>query len=126
MNLRAENYTAVFSKEGYADVSVKIAKNEEAVVAKLAPLEAQFSVIILDDELKLPISVVEIRFKSLDDPGNSKVLFDITDSEGTCTGGLMPGLYVLQTRKNGYAYQEKSVMIEASDLNLIELTLRKL
>jgi len=126
MNLRAENYTAVFSKEGYADVSVKIAKNEEAVVAKLAPLEAQFSVIILDDEFNLPISVVEIRFKSLDDPGNSKVLFDITDSEGTCTGGLMPGLYVLQTRKNGYAYQEKSVLIEASDLNLIELTLRKL
>jgi len=92
----------------------------------LEPLESQFSIIILDDELNLPISAVEIRFKSLDDPGNSKVLLDITDSEGTCTGGLMPGLYVLQTRKNGYAYQEKSVMIEASDLNLIELTLRKL
>ncbi|MCH7753889.1 serine/threonine protein kinase [candidate division KSB1 bacterium] len=126
INLQAENYTAVFSKEGFKDVTVKIVKNDEAVVAKLEPLEGQFSIIILDDELNLPISAVEIRFKSLDDPGNSKMLFAITDSEGTCTGGLMPGLYVLQTRKNGYAYQEKSVMIEASDLNLIELTLRKL
>ena len=89
-------------------------------------MEGQFSIIILDDELNLPISAVEIRFKSLDDPGNSNVFSDITDSDGTCTGGLMPGLYVLKTRKNGYAYQEKSVMIEASDLNLIELTLRKL
>jgi len=126
INLQAENYTAVFSKEGYRDVNVRIAKNDEAVVAKLEPLEGQFSVVIFDDELNLPISDVEIRFRSLDDPGNSKVLLDITDSGGTCNGGLMPGLYLLQTRKDGYAYQEKSILIEASDLNLIELNLRKL
>ncbi len=126
INLQAENYTAVFSKEGFRDVTVRIAKNDEAVVAKLEPLEGQFSVIVLDDELNLPVSDVEIRFKSLDNTANSKVLLDITDSEGTCNGGIMPGLYLIQTRKNGYAYQEKSVSIEASDLNLIELNLRKL
>jgi len=126
INLQDENYTAVFSKEGYRDVSVKIAKNDVAVVAKLEPSEGQFSIVILDNELNLPISDVEIRFQSLDDPSDSKVILNITDSEGTSNGGLIPGLYLLQTRKDGYAYQEKSILIKASDLNLIELNLKKL
>ena len=98
----------------------------ENVAAKLEPSEGQFSIVILDNELNLPISDVEIRFQSLDDPGDSKVILNITDSEGTSNGGLMPGLYLLQTRKDGYAYQEKSILIKASDLNLIELNLKKL
>jgi len=126
INLQNENYTAVFSKDGYRDIFVKIAKNDEAVVAKLEPSEGQFSVVILDDELNLPISDVEIRFKSLDDPDNSTVVLNITDSEGTSNGGLRPGLYLIQTRKDGYAYQEKSILIKTSDLNLIELNLKKL
>lgn len=125
INLQPVEYEAHFSKKGYRDAIVKVSPDDREVVALMEPMDAQVTVVILDAATKRPLSNVEIRYKSLDSPGASEILFNITDSDGTCTGSLPPGLYVFRTSKNGYSYQEQSAMIQASGLNMIEFNLSK-
>lgn len=126
LNLQPTTYTATFSTKGFKTTKIKISKKDEVVVAKMEPWQGQYSVVILDEESNSPLSEVEIRFISLDNPNQSKEFTKLTDEDGTCNGNLTPGLYLLRTWKNGYAYQEKSIMIEPSDLNLIEFNLKRL
>jgi serine/threonine protein kinase len=125
INLPPYEYEAFFSKKGFRDAVVRVSATDREVVALLEPLDAEVTVVILDASSKLPLSNVEIRYKSLDNPRAAEILFNITDSDGTCTGNLSPGLYVFRTSKGGYRYEEQSAMIQASGLNMIEFTLKK-
>lgn len=124
-NLRNESYHAYFSKKGYKDVQVKISPKDKLVVAKMEPQAGQISVVVIDALSGEPLSNVEIHYKSLDEPGAEEKLLNITDHEGACTSILAPGLYLFTTSKNRYAYQEKSVMIQSSAMNLVEFNLNK-
>lgn len=125
INLAPVEYEAFFSKKGFRETRVKVSPTDREVVALMEPLDAQVTVVILDAVSNRPISNVEIRYKSLDSAKSSEILFNITDSDGTCTGNLPPGLYVFRTSKSGYRYQEQSAMIQASGLNMIEFNLSK-
>ncbi|MFQ5822672.1 MAG: serine/threonine-protein kinase [bacterium] len=126
INLLPYTYYAIFSKKGYQDIKVQISPTDNFVIAKMVPLEARITLVILDELSGDPLSNVEVSFKSLDNPKTSEKIFDVTDIEGTCSGRLLPGLYVFRTSKNGYSYQEKSIMVQAFDMNLIEFNLSKL
>lgn len=126
MNLLPYDYYAIFSKEGYQDTRIRISPKDNYVIAKMIPSKANITVVILDEASGNPLSNVEVSFKSLDDPKASEKIFDISDLEGTCSGSLAPGLYVFRTSKNGYKYQEKSIMVQAPVINLIEFNLSKL
>jgi len=125
INLQPVEHEAFFSKKGFRETRVKVSPTDREVVALMEPLDAEVTVVILDASSNIPISNVEIRYKSLDNPRSSEILFNITDSDGTCTGNLSPGLYVFRTSKGGYRYQEQSAMIQASGLNMIEFNLSK-
>ena len=125
LNLLPYTYQVYFSKEGYKDTRVKVSPRDRIVTAKMEPLAAPFSVVIVDAESGAPLGNVEVRCKSLDDPAAPEILLDITDSEGTCSGNLKPGLYLFRTTKSGYDYQERTVMIQTQGLNLIEFNLDK-
>ncbi len=126
LNLLALTYEAYFSKQGFRDVKVKVSPRDDIITAKMEPVDVPFSVVIIDKNTGAPLSNVEVRYKSLDNPNTSEVLFDITDGDGTCSGRLKPGLYLFRTSKNSFSYQEKSVMIQPKGLNLIEFNLEKL
>jgi hypothetical protein len=126
INLPPVEHVAFFSKKGYRDAQIKIAPSDRFVNATLEPLEAQVTVVIVDTKNQAPLTNVEIRYKSLDKASSPDILFNITDTEGTCSGNLSPGLYLFRTSKSGYRYQEKSVMIQASGMNMIEFNLSKL
>ncbi len=123
LNLIYDNYYAIFTKDGYNDIKVPISPRDKRVTARMETLNAQVSVVIINDVTGAPLSNVEIRFKSLDDHNSSEGLFNITDLDGTCSNTLQPGLYLFRTSKNAYKYQEKSVMIQSTGLNLIEFNL---
>jgi len=126
IDLPPVEHVAFLSKKGYRDAQIKIAPNDRLVTVTLEPLEAQVTVVIVDTKNQAPLGNVEIRYKSLDKASSPEILFNITDTEGTCSGNLSPGLYLFRTSKSGYRYQEKSVMIQASGLNMVELNLSKL
>ncbi|MFQ5675948.1 MAG: protein kinase [bacterium] len=125
IDLEPASYTATFSRKGYKTVKVNISQRDEVVVARMEPLRGQFSVVVLDEDTNAPLNDVEVRFSSLDNPNDTTVLFEKTDGDGTCSGELTPGLYLLRTRKRGYAYQEQSFMIRSTELNLIEFNLKR-
>jgi hypothetical protein len=125
INLQPVEYEAFFSKKGYRDAKVKIAAHDREVTALMEPLDGEVTVVILDAQTQRPLGNVEIRYKSLDKPRAGEILFNITDSDGACSGNLPPGLYVFRTSKSGYRYQEQSAMIQAAGLNLIEFNLTK-
>ena len=68
----------------------------------------------------------EVFEAGLDERVDDKTIEDLTDSDGLCSGYLEPGLYMVQTDKEGYRYFEQSIIIKDMELNLIELTLLKL
>ncbi len=125
VNLQPQDYYAVFSKPGYKDVRVKISASDKVVTAHLQPDAGLYSVIILDDISHSPLDNVEVRFKPLDKASRGNERFDITDGQGTISGSLVPGLYLVRTSKNGYEYQEQSVMIAGANMNLIEFSLAR-
>ncbi|MFQ5864302.1 MAG: protein kinase [bacterium] len=126
INLLSFDYYAIFTKEGYQDTKVQISPKDNYVVAKMTPAQANITVVILERVSGDPVGNVEVSYKSLDDPHAAEKTFDITDFEGTCSGSLAPGLYVFRTSKNGYKYQEKSILVQASRVNRIEFNLSKL
>ncbi|MFQ5638770.1 MAG: protein kinase [bacterium] len=125
LNLLSFSYQAFLSKEGYKNTKIKVSPRDKLVVVKMQPINAQFSVVALDAESGQPLSNVEVRYKSLDNPNTPEVLLDITDTEGTASGSLYPGLYLFRTSKSGFDYQEKTIMMQAQGLNLIEFNLTK-
>lgn len=125
VNLAPQEYYATFSKAGYKDVRIKVSARDRIVTARMEPANGRYSVVILDKETHAPLSNVEVRLKSLDNPAATPERFDITDQEGTVNGSLAPGLYLFRTSKNGYEYREQSVVISAAALNLIEFNLPK-
>jgi serine/threonine protein kinase len=125
INLQPDTYYAVLTKTGYKDVRVRILPSDSMVVAKMEPLIAKVRIAVLDGDTGLPINNVKAKIQSLDNPYISEKLFDTTDENGTCSGELLPGLYLFIVEKNGYNYQEKAIMIQSSHLNSIEFNLTK-
>jgi serine/threonine protein kinase/5-hydroxyisourate hydrolase-like protein (transthyretin family) len=125
INLLPYDYYAVFAKKGYQDTKVQISPKDNYVVAKMVASEANVTVVILDAATGEPLSDVEVSVESLDNPNAKDEVFDLTDMEGTCSANLVPGLYVFRTSRSGYNYQEQSVMIQDSIMNLIEFNLSK-
>lgn len=124
-NLEPRAHYAVFSKDGYKKVRLEIDPDDRTVTANMEPAVGSYSVVILDKATRKPLSNVEVRFKYLDRPGADSENLDVTDSKGTLNGNLKPGLYLFRTSKNGYDYQEKTVVIQAGNLNLVEFNLVK-
>ncbi len=123
INLMPFTYYATFTKAGYKQQRVKISPAQNLVEVNMEPDIGTFALVILDQNSGLPLSNVEVTLKSLDQPGTSEILIDVTDVDGTLNGTLKPGVYLLRTSKNGYGYQEKTVFINVEDINLIELNL---
>lgn len=126
LNLQPTNYYAIFTKDGYKTTQVDISPSDRQVTAVMEPLFGQISVIVLDAGTNEPLSNVEIRYKSLDNPAMPEKLLAFTDEDGTCSGTLEAGLYMFVTQKSGYEYREQSLAVQASDLNLIEFNLTNL
>ncbi len=118
-------YEAYFNKEGFKPTRVTVSPTDAVVTARMQPVAAPFSVVITDADSGDPLPNVEVRCKSLDAPNEPEILLDVTDSDGTCDGRLKPGLYLFRTAKNGYTYQERTVMIQSQGLNLVEFNLVK-
>lgn len=125
INLLPYAYTAVLAKTGYEEARVQIGPEDKVVIARLKPRQADVVVAVLDAGTGAPVSGVIIHARSLDQPNAPQRIFNITDSEGTCSGALTPGLYLFRTEIDTHTYQEKSVMIQAGDLNLIEFNLER-
>ncbi|MFQ5707467.1 MAG: protein kinase [bacterium] len=125
LNLQPYAYTAIISKEGFKDAKVQIAPGDKVVIAKLEPMTGEVAIAVLDEKTGEPISDVKIKIRSLDSPNSKESLFSVSDEEGTSSGKLSPGLYLFSTEKSGYQYQEKSLMVQSANLNLIEFSLSK-
>lgn len=126
LNLLPSNYYAIFTRDGYKTTQIDISPTDRQVTAVMEPLLGQISVVVLDEDTNEPLSNVEIRYKSLDNPAMPEKLLAFTDEDGTCSGTLEAGLYMFITQKAGFEYREQSLSIQASDLNLIEFNLSKL
>ncbi len=125
VNLQPQTYYATFSKPGYEDLRVKVTPSTNLVTARMQPSSGQFSVVVLDNSTRRPLSNVEVRYKAMDKRNRARESLDVTDLDGTVNGILKAGLYLFRTSKNGYAYQEQSVVIESAGMSLLEFNLAK-
>jgi hypothetical protein len=126
LNLQPYPHTAFITKPGYREVTFRIPSAMRRVDVLMEPLTRPYSIVVLDEETGTPIENATIQVTSLDDSTETETIENFSDSEGLCSGSLQPGLYMVQTSKEGYQYFEKSIIIKDIDLNLIELTLSRL
>lgn len=123
LNLQPSKYSATFSMPGYRDKEIEISPEQTSVSVEMIPAEGQFTVVILENSSQRPVSNVEVRVTPMNENSTIRESVDVTDLEGTVSGTIPPGLYVFRTSKNGFQYQEKTLLVKAGDLNLIEFEL---
>ncbi|MCG8607487.1 PEGA domain-containing protein, partial [bacterium] len=125
MNLEDRTYNAYFTKEGFGDLKVTVSAKDSVVLALMQPLATHLYVVIIEQETGMPISNAEVRYRRIDQAGTREGVFNVTDAEGTCHGSLTPGKYTFSIVKDQFSFQEKSIEIRSSEVNLVEFTLTK-
>ena len=125
VDLEDGRYEAFFSKEGFRDLKVTVTSKDSVVLALMEPARAHLYVVIIDQASGMPITNAEVRFTPLNFPSGREGVFNVTDAEGTCHGSLTPGSYRFSIVKDSYTYEEKTIDVRSSEVNLVEFTLIK-